>query len=84
MDGCRRAARLRGSGHEFIEVFVTLCVCAPRADKMTVEIDVITDDAVDGAIGRAVEYRIEAVSSHASAKARLTAAPSDWPKPSSS
>jgi hypothetical protein len=70
MDGCRGAARLRGSRHEFIEVFVTLCVPAPRANKMTVEIDVITDDAVDGAIGRAVEHRIETVSSHRSAKAR--------------
>ena len=58
---------------------MTLCVGAPRANKMTVEVDVITDDAVDSAIGRAVEHRIEAVSSHGSAKVRLTAAPSDCP-----
>ena len=50
---------------------MTLCVRASRANKMTVEIDVITDDAVERAIGRAVEYSIEAVSSHSNAGARI-------------
>ena len=42
---------------------MTQCVPAARTDKMTVEIDVIADDALDCAVRRAVENGIEAVSS---------------------
>jgi uncharacterized glyoxalase superfamily protein PhnB len=50
--------------HEFIEVLVTQCVRSSRADKVTIEIDVVADDAPDRAIRRAVEDGIQTVSSH--------------------
>ena len=56
MDGRRSSARFRG--YEFIEVLVTQCVPAARADKMTVEINFIADDALDRAVWRAVEHGI--------------------------
>ena len=57
--------------HEFVEIVVTQCVPAARADEMTVEIDVIADDALDGSVWRAVEHGIEAVSSHSTLQVRL-------------
>ena len=84
MDGRPIAFWLRGWGHQFVEEIVTLCVRAARADKATIEVYVVTDNTDYRAVRRVVEHRIEAVSSHSNAKARLTAAPSDWPKPSSS
>ena len=54
---------LSGWGHKFVEEIVTLCVRAARADKATIEVDVVADDANHRAVRRAVEHRIEAVSS---------------------
>ena len=49
---------------------MTQRVSAARADKMTVEVDVVADDALDRAVWRAVEHGIEAVSSHSPLKNR--------------
>ncbi len=46
---------------------MTLCMRAARADKATIEVDVVTDDTDYRAVWRAVEHRIEAVSSIARA-----------------
>src|SRR6516225_5475389 len=64
MDGRRGAGRLGNGGHELMEVLVTQCMRASGANKMTIEIDVVADDALDRAMRRAVEYGIKAVSSH--------------------
>ena len=56
-------------GHQFVEKIVTLCVRAARADKATIEVDVVADDANHAAVRRAVEHRIEAVSSIARERA---------------
>jgi hypothetical protein len=39
------------------------CCRASRADKTTVELDVVADDAINRTVGRAVEDGIEAASS---------------------
>ena len=44
----RRGVRVRA--HEFVEIVVAQCVPAARADEMTVEIDFIADDALDGSV----------------------------------
>jgi hypothetical protein len=36
--------------HEFVEIVVAQYVPAARADEMTVEIDFIGDDALDGSV----------------------------------
>jgi hypothetical protein len=54
-------------GHQFVEEIVTLCVRAARADKATIEVNVVTDNTEYRAVRRAVEHRIEAVSSIARA-----------------
>ena len=48
---------------------MTQCVRAARTDKTIVEIDVVTDDALDRAVRRAVEDGIEAVSSYSTLQA---------------
>ena len=46
---------------------MTLCVRAARADKATIEVDVVTNDTDYRTVRRALEHRIEAVSSMARA-----------------
>jgi len=67
MDGRPSAFWLSGLGHQFVEEIVTLCVRAARADKAIIEVDVVTDDTDYRAVRRALEHRIEAVSSIARA-----------------
>ena len=57
MDGCPIAFRLTAEGHQFVEKIVTLCVRAARADKATIEVDVVADDANHAAVRHAVEHQ---------------------------
>ena len=62
MDGRPSAFWLSGLGHQFVEEIVTLCVRAARADKATVQVDVVADEANYRVVRHALEHRIEAVS----------------------
>ena len=51
-----------GWGHQFVEKIVTLGVRAARADKATIEVDVVSDDAITAPSGVRSNAGIEAVS----------------------
>ncbi len=63
MDGRPSAFWPSGWRHQFVEEMVTLRVRAARADKATIEVDEETDDTDYRTVWRAVEHRIEPVSS---------------------